>query len=93
MSAFGPETGELTIDFGQISERIPQAVVERILEETDRKSVRRRKLPAYLMTYYVIAAALMVSVSAREVLRQLVREVRDQYPGREVGDRDPSGDL
>ena len=80
MSAFGPGTGELTIDFGQISERIPQAVVKRILEETDRKSVRRRKLPAYLMTYYVIAAALMVSVSAREVLRQLVREVRDQYP-------------
>jgi hypothetical protein len=32
------------------------------------------------MTYYVIAAALMVSASAREVLRQLVREVRDQYP-------------
>jgi hypothetical protein len=80
MSVFGPGTGELTIDFGQISERIPQAVVKRILEETDRKSVRRRKLPAYLMTYYVIAAALMVSVSAREVLRQLVREVRDQYP-------------
>lgn len=80
MSVFGPGTGELTIDFGQISERIPQAVVKRILEETDRTSVRRRKLPAYLMTYYVIAAALMVSVSAREVLRQLVRDVRDQYP-------------
>lgn len=80
MGAYGPRSGELTIDFGQISERIPQAVVARILEETDRQSVRRRKLPAYLMTYYVIAAALMVSVSAREVLRQLVRDVRDQYP-------------
>jgi hypothetical protein len=80
MSAFGPGRSELAIDFGQISERIPQAVVERILEETDRGSVRRRKLPAYLMTYYVIAASLMVSVSAREVLRQLVREVRDHYP-------------
>lgn len=80
MGAFGPRTGELTIDFGQISERIPQAVVARILEETGRESVRRRKLPAYLMTYYVIAAALMASVSAREILRQLVRDVRDQYP-------------
>lgn len=80
MRAFGPGEGGLTIDFGQISERIPQAVVERILEETGRGSVRRRKLPAYLMTYYVIAAALMVSASAREVLRQLVRDVRDQYP-------------
>lgn len=80
MGVFGPGTGELTIDFGQISERIPQAVVKRILEETERESVRRRKLPAYLMTYYVIASALMVSGSAREVLRQLVRDVRDQYP-------------
>lgn len=80
MSAFGPTAGELSIDFSQISERIPRAVVERILEETNRESVRRRKLPAYLMTYYVIVAALMVSVSAREVLRQMVRQVRDQYP-------------
>lgn len=80
MSVFGPGTGELTIDFGQISERIPQAVVMRILEETGRTGVRRRKLPAYLMTYYVIAAALMVSVSAREVLRQLVRDARDKCP-------------
>lgn len=70
----------LTIDFGQISERIPQAVVERVLEETGRESKRRRKLPAYLMVYYVIVSALMVSASAREVLRQLVREVRDQLP-------------
>jgi hypothetical protein len=80
MSAFGPAAAELSIDFGQISESIPRVVVDRILEETGRESARRRKLPAYLMTYYVIAAALMVSVSAREVLRQLVREVRDQYP-------------
>lgn len=80
MSAFGPAGAELTTDFGQISERFPQEVVERILQETDRESIRRRKLPAYLMTYYVIAAALMVSVSAREVLRQLIRQMRDQYP-------------
>lgn len=85
MRAFGPAVAELSIDFGQISERIPRAVVEKILEETDRESVRHRKLPAYLMMYYVIAAALMVSVSAREVLRQLVREVRDQLPDAKVG--------
>src|SRR5215207_9760482 len=76
----GPGRCELPLDFGQISGRGRQEVVARILEETDRESIRRRKLPAYLMTYYVIAAALMVSVSAREVLRQLVRDVRDQYP-------------
>lgn len=80
MRGHGPGVAELSIDFGQISERIPQAIVKRILEQTARKSVRRRKLPAYLMMYYVIAAALMVSVSAREVLRQLVKDVRDQLP-------------
>ena len=85
MSAVGPAVAELSIDFGQISESIPRAVVDRILEETGRQSARRRKLPAYLMTYYVIAAALMVSVSAREVLRQLVREVRDQFPDAKAG--------
>jgi hypothetical protein len=84
MTGIGPRVGGISIDFGQISERIPQAIVERVLEETGRESVRRRKLPAYLMVYYVIAAALMVSVSAREVLRQLVREVRDQLPDSKV---------
>jgi hypothetical protein len=33
MSAFGPGKGGLAIEFEQISERIPQTVVERILEE------------------------------------------------------------
>lgn len=80
MRGLGPVVAGLTIDFGTISERIPQAVVERVLEETGRESKRRRKLPAYLMMYYVIVSALMVSASAREVLRQLVREVRDQVP-------------
>jgi len=80
MRGFGPEEAELTIDFEQISKSFPGAVVARILQETKRESVRNRKLPAYLMTYHVIAAALMVSGSAREVLRQLVGKVRDQYP-------------
>ena len=80
MGAFGPVVAELSINFKQISEQFPAEVVERILQETEREGVRQRKLPAYLMVYYVIAAALMVSVSAREVLRQLVRDVRDQFP-------------
>jgi hypothetical protein len=80
MSAFGAKMGELSINLKPITESIPRSVVERILQETDRESVRRRKLPAYLMVYYVIALGLMVSDSAREVLRLLVGEVRDQFP-------------
>ncbi len=79
MSALVPRVAELSIDFGRISEKIPRAIVERVLEETDRSSIRRRKLPAYLMAYYVIAAGLMSSSSAREVLRELVSDVRDRF--------------
>ena len=70
----------LSVDLAQISEAFPRAVIDRILEETDRAGVRRRKLPGYLMVYYVIALGLMVSVSAREVLRRLLDEVRDDLP-------------
>lgn len=79
MSALRRAVGGMSVDFSQISDRIPRAIVDRVLEETKRTSVRRRKLPAYLMVYYVIAAALMSSVSAREVLRRLVDDVRDQF--------------
>jgi Insertion element 4 transposase N-terminal/Transposase DDE domain len=79
MRANRPVGSGLSIDFSQISERIPRAIVDRILEETQRTSIRRRKLPAYLMVYYVIAAALMSSASAREVLRTLVDDIRDQF--------------
>lgn len=80
MRAFGAKMAELSINLKPITEHIPRAVVERILQETDRESVRRRKLPAYLMVYCVIALGLMVSDSAREVLRLLVGELRDQFP-------------
>jgi len=79
MSALRPTAGKLWIDFSQISNRFPGAIVDKILEETKRTSTRRRKLPAYMMVYYVIAAGLMSSLSAREVLRVLVDDVRDQF--------------
>jgi hypothetical protein len=68
----------LSVDFGQMTEAFPRAVIDKILEETDRAGVRRRKLPGYLLVYYVIALGLMVSVSAREVLRRLLDDVRDR---------------
>ena len=68
----------LSIDLRELTEAFPREVVEKILEETDHAGVRRRKLPSYLMVYYVIALGLMVSLSAREVLRRLLGDVRDQ---------------
>src|SRR4051794_19124394 len=75
-----PTVARLSVDFGQMTEAFPRSVIDKILEETDRKGVRRRKLPGYLMVYYVIALGLMVSVSAREVLRRLLDDVRDHLP-------------
>jgi hypothetical protein len=80
MGEIGVRRAGWSIDFEQISERVPRALVERILKETKKESVRERKLPAYLMVYYVITVGLMASESAREVLRQLMRDVQDQLP-------------
>jgi len=67
----------VSVGFKQMTKAFPRALIDRILAETDRAGVRRRKLPGYLMVYYVIALGLMVSVSAREVLRRLLDDVRD----------------
>jgi len=78
MRACGPVVAGVWVDFRQITDGIPRALVEQILEETNRRSARRRKLPAYLMVYHVIALGLMTSDSAREVLRHLVGGIRDE---------------
>jgi hypothetical protein len=66
------------IDLGSMSSAFPLEDVERILEETNRSSRRKRKLPAYVMTYYVIALGLMASVGTREVLRHLLDRFRER---------------
>lgn len=66
------------IDLGSMSSAFPLGDVERILEETNRSSQRKRKLPAYVMTYYVIALGLMASMGTREVLRHLLDRFRER---------------
>jgi len=65
------------LELGVIGEAFPQADIERVLEETRRRGKRRRKLPAELMVYYLIALGLMASVGAREVLRRLIDGLRE----------------
>ena len=47
-----------------------------MLTEADRTSERERELPVHVMVYYVIALALYVQVSYREVLRCLLEGLR-----------------
>lgn len=69
-----PQGTRLTdyISLGVLTRTFPLTTIRRILEETGRASQRERELPAHVMVYYVIALALYMQVSYREVLRCLL---------------------
>ena len=60
------------ISLGVIAKTFPIAEVRRVLAETGKTSLRQRDLPAHVMVYYVIALALFMNASCREVLRCLL---------------------
>jgi hypothetical protein len=60
------------ISLGVIARTFPIAEVRRVLTETGKTSLRQRDLPAHVMVYYVIALALFMNASCREVLRCLL---------------------
>jgi Insertion element 4 transposase N-terminal/Transposase DDE domain len=60
------------ISLGVIAKYFPLRKVQSILKETDTASVRQRDLPAHVVVYYVIALALYMRASYREVLRCLL---------------------
>jgi hypothetical protein len=67
--------GRRTSDFislGVIAKTFPIAKVHEVLAETGKASVRQRELPAHVVVYYVIALALFMNASCREVLRCLL---------------------
>jgi len=64
------------ISLGVLTKAFPVAIIESVLRETDRKSQRVRELPAPVVVYYVIALALYMQSSYREVLRCLLEGVR-----------------
>ena len=64
------------ISLGVIAKTFPQHQVEEVLKRTGRESARHRDLPAHVVVYYVIALALYMQVSYREVLRCLLEGVQ-----------------
>ena len=60
------------ISLGVIVETFPLERIREVLEATGRASVRQRALPAHVMMYLVVALALYMQSSAREVLRCLL---------------------
>jgi hypothetical protein len=64
------------ISLGVIAKFFPLDKVHEVLNQTGRASVRERDLPAHVMVYYVIALALYMRSSYREVLRCLLEGVQ-----------------
>lgn len=59
------------ISLGVISKTFPMSTIQTVLQRTGKASERQRELPAHVVIYYVIALALYMQVSYREVLRCL----------------------
>ena len=64
------------ISLGVIAKYFPAEKVHLILKDTERASIRQRDLPAHVVVYYVIALALYMRSSYREVLRCLLEGVQ-----------------
>jgi hypothetical protein len=64
------------ISLGVVAKFFPREKVDAALKQTGRTSVRERDLPAHVVVYYVIALALYMRSSYREVLRCLLEGVQ-----------------
>jgi hypothetical protein len=64
------------ISLGVITSAFPEQAIRTALAETGKGSIRERELPAQVVMYYVIAQALLMQVSQREVLRCLLEGMR-----------------
>jgi len=73
-----PEGSRITdyISLGVIAKTFPLSEVRAVLAATNRASIRQRDLPAHVVVYYVIALALYMQSSYREVLRCLLEGVQ-----------------
>lgn len=60
------------ISLGAVANTFPAKTVHSVLKATGRASVRERDLPAQVVVYFVIALALFMQASSREVLRCLL---------------------
>jgi hypothetical protein len=64
------------ISLGVITKSFPVDAIRAALSSTGRMSIRQRDLPAHVVVYYVIALALYMQSSYREVLRCLLDGVQ-----------------
>src|SRR5450432_3539659 len=64
------------ISLGVVAKTFPLDKIHAVLAATGKESVRQRDLPAHVVVYYVIALALYMQSSYREVLRCLLEGIQ-----------------
>jgi len=64
------------ISLGVVAKTFPTTLVVSALNHTGKTSIRQRDLPAHVVVYYVIALALYMQSSYREVLRCLLEGIK-----------------
>lgn len=64
------------ISLGVVTNTVPLAKIRAVLSSTAKGSIRERDLPAHVVVYYVIALALYMQSSYREVLRCLLEGIQ-----------------
>jgi hypothetical protein len=64
------------ISLGVLTKAIPMERIQSVLKQTGKASQRQRDLPAHVVVYYVIALALYMQSSYREVLRCLLEGIQ-----------------
>jgi hypothetical protein len=64
------------ISLGVVAKTFPATLVVSALNHTGKTSIRQRDLPAHVVVYYVIALALYMQSSYREVLRCLLEGIK-----------------
>lgn len=80
------------ISLGVLAKTFPLDKVKAVLAATGKASQRQRDLPAHVVVYYVMALALYMQVSYREVLRCLLEGIKWLLgPAGEVKVAGPSG--
>jgi len=72
------------ISLGVVAKTFPAATVKSVLEATGKSSRRQRELPAHIVVYYVIALALYLQSSYREVLRCLLEGIKWLNPAARI---------
>ncbi len=79
----GPGIGE-RLGIAAMSRCFGAIEIASALQDSSRKTQRRRELSAELTVYYVIAMALLMHVNLKEVLRCLFEGLRDIHPDKDV---------